>query len=115
MITLNSTLANDLIVTDSCEPSPCGSNADCLNGICTCKSGFFGDPYFECRPECVANEECAFDKACIHNKCVDPCIGTCGFNAQCLISNHVPNCICPAGTSGNAFISCNQYEGKHWS
>lgn len=108
----NNILENDPIVTDLCYSSPCGSNADCFDGICKCRPEFSGDPYIGCRPECVGNEECPFNKACIHNKCIDPCIGTCGFNAQCLTSNHIPNCICPAGTSGNAFISCNQFEGN---
>ena len=104
-------LEQDSVTSDLCNPSPCGSNANCQNGICTCREDFIGDPYTNCRPECVGNEECEFDKACVHNKCIDPCIGICGLNAECSIFNHLPACSCPSGTSGNAFISCNPYKG----
>jgi hypothetical protein len=104
----------DEIVTDLCNPSPCGTNANCRDGICTCQIDFTGDPYIECRPECVGNEECPFNKACVHNKCINPCVRICGTNAQCLIVNHIPICTCPPGTSGNAFISCNKYTGIYF-
>lgn len=89
-----------------CIPSPCGSNAKCSNGTCTCFPEYYGDPYSGCRPECVINSECARNKACIRNKCIDPCPGTCAQNAQCNVVNHIPMCSCPENLSGNAFIQC---------
>jgi len=91
---------------DPCNPSPCGPNAQCRDGICTCLPEYQGDPYVGCRPECIMSSECPRSKACIRNKCGDPCPGTCGSNAVCEVINHVPICSCPPGTLGNAFVDC---------
>lgn len=97
---------------DPCNPTPCGPNAVCNNGVCTCLAEYQGDPYRECRPECVQNYDCPKDKACLINKCIDPCPGTCGQNAECTVINHIPMCSCIRNYIGNAFISCNQAPGK---
>lgn len=93
-----------------CEPSPCGSNAECLerNGVgsCRCIEDYQGNPYEGCRPECVLSSDCPADKACIRNRCKDPCPGVCGLNAECLAVNHVPTCICRNGFTGDPFTSC---------
>lgn len=89
-----------------CDPSPCGGNAICDNAICTCVSGYFGDPYIGCRPECTMNTECSPSKACLNNKCVDPCANICGPQATCVVSNHIPSCACPQGYIGDPFVSC---------
>lgn len=99
------------VVTDLCNPSPCGPNADCNEGICTCRAEYSGDPYFECRPECTISSECPRDKACVRNHCVDPCINTCGINANCEVVNHMAVCTCPIRTTGNAFIQCSPVKG----
>lgn len=91
---------------DPCIPSPCGTNAQCSDGICTCIGEYQGDPYTGCRPECILNSECSRNKACINQKCQDPCPGTCASNAICEVHNHVPMCHCPAGMQGNAFVLC---------
>lgn len=95
------------IKTDPCNPSPCGTNARCDNGICTCLPEYQGDPYQSCRPECVLNSDCTRTKACIRNKCKDPCPGTCGQNAECTVVNYIPICTCISGYAGNAFILCS--------
>lgn len=92
---------------DPCNPSPCGANAQCDNGICTCLPEYQGDPYRGCRPECVLNNDCPRDKACIRSKCKDPCPGTCGQNAECSVINHIPTCTCIQGYIGNAFVLCS--------
>lgn len=97
--------------TDPCSRSPCGPNTQCNSGICICLPEYFGDPYVGCRPECVLSTDCSTDKACIRNKCVDPCPGTCGQNSLCNVINHTPMCSCPPGTAGNAFISCDVMRG----
>lgn len=94
-----------------CSPSPCGPNALCNNGICTCIVDYQGDPYIGCKPECILSSECPRDKACIRLKCVDPCPGTCGQNAECAVINHIPTCTCISGYSGNAFILCTKIPG----
>ena len=99
-------------VIDPCNPSPCGTNAFCTDrnraAACQCNPETFGDPYVACRPECVVNSDCPSNKACQRNKCVDPCPGTCGINAQCDVRNHVPSCTCIPGYIGDPFTACRQ-------
>lgn len=105
-------LAADPIPTDPCNPSPCGPNAQCSgDGVCTCLPEYQGDPYVGCRPECVVSADCARDKACMRNKCGDPCPGTCGQSAICDVINHIPMCNCPPGYTGNAFVECRPIPG----
>lgn len=100
---------------DPCQPSPCGPNSLCRvinnHGVCSCKSGYIGSPP-NCRPECMVSTDCAQDKACINQKCQDPCPGTCGLNARCQIINHNPICSCIAGFTGDPFIRCIKQESK---
>lgn len=97
----------DPVVLDKCNPSPCGANALCRDGECTCPPEFQkGDPYTGCRPECVQNPDCPRDRACMQRKCQDPCPGACAQNAICTVINHVPMCSCPTGLTGNAFSQC---------
>lgn len=91
---------------DACNPSPCGQNAICRDGICSCIALYQGDPYTGCRPECTMNTDCSPTKACINLRCVDPCPGTCGQGALCDIVNHIPMCSCPVGQEGDPFTSC---------
>jgi len=95
-----------------CQPSPCGPNAECRErngaGSCTCLPEYFGDPYSGCRPECVVNSDCSRDRSCVNQKCVDPCPGVCGLNAQCRVSNHLPSCTCLAGYTGNPSSACRE-------
>ena len=97
---------------EPCHPSPCGSNAICSQrnqaAACQCIPEYFGDPYVACRPECVVNSDCPSDKACQRNKCIDPCPGTCGINAECRVLNHVPSCTCIVGYIGDPFNACRQ-------
>jgi hypothetical protein len=94
-----------------CNPSPCGSNTVCKerNGVgsCTCIPEYFGDPYVGCKPECVTNSDCPREKACIRNKCIDPCPGVCGQNAFCRTLNHNPSCSCHDGFTGDPSSSCS--------
>lgn len=94
---------------DPCRPSPCGPNSQCreLNGqaVCSCVENFIGLAP-NCRPECVLSTECASDKACISQRCQDPCPGTCGINAECSVRNHSPLCLCRRGYTGDAFTRC---------
>jgi hypothetical protein len=100
------------VITDPCNPSPCGPNANCRDGTCTCIPEYHGDPYQGCRPECVVSQDCPRDKACIRQKCKDPCPGTCGQNARCEVINHVPMCSCNQGFVGNPFVNCNPVQGR---
>lgn len=102
-----------------CNPSPCGENAICRerNGVgsCSCMPEFpRGDPYSGCRPICITNNDCDTNKACVRNKCVDPCINLCGINAQCKVVNHSPQCSCIEGFAGNALRECFQTRKFHY-
>ncbi|KAJ6647058.1 hypothetical protein Bhyg_02276, partial [Pseudolycoriella hygida] len=100
--------------SNPCNPSPCGANAVCKErngaGSCSCIPDYFGDPYSGCRPECIQDSECDRTRACVNNKCVDPCIGVCGINAECRVQNHSPNCVCIPGFTGNPIGVCTQIE-----
>ena len=93
-----------------CEPNPCGLNAQCKeqNGAinCVCPSDYIGDPYSSCRPECLINTDCPRDKSCSKNRCIDPCPGTCGANADCRATNHIAMCTCKESFSGDPYSSC---------
>lgn len=98
--------------TDPCNSSPCGPNALCRNGICSCLSKYQGDPYTGCRPECIINAECPNHKACILSECQDPCMNICGQNAVCNVVNHIPICSCPEKTTGDSFVECHAVRGQ---
>ena len=101
-----------VIADDPCDPNPCGpySNPPKVIGDrchCTCLPEMIGSPP-NCRPECVMNSDCPNDKACVNNKCKDPCPGVCGIHASCHVTNHIPQCTCDPGYSGNAFVACTR-------
>lgn len=95
-----------------CVPSPCGANAVCKErngaGSCSCLPEYYGDPYNYCKPECIANTDCDRSRACFNQKCVDPCPGVCGNNAECHVVNHSPSCTCFPGYTGNPLSGCRE-------
>lgn len=101
---------------DPCIPSPCGPNSQCRNindqPSCSCLQNYIGSPP-NCRPECVVNTDCPSQMACITEKCRDPCPGSCGFNAECRVQNHIPTCTCVAGFVGDPFTQCSPKIGTH--
>ncbi len=101
------------VETSPCNPSPCGINAHCEEkgshqAICSCIQDYVGDPYVQCRPECVEDSNCPYHLACMAGKCKDPCPGSCGRRAECQVINHVPSCYCPERYTGDPFSSCRQ-------
>lgn len=98
-----------------CQPSPCGPNSQCREtneqAVCSCLPEYVGSPP-GCRPECVVSSECPSDKACLNQKCKDPCPGVCGTNAECRVNNHSPICSCRNGFTGNPFTRCNPIPRK---
>ncbi len=53
------------------------------------------------------NSDCPKSRACINNKCKDPCPGVCGQSAECHVANHSPYCSCFPGYTGNPSIACH--------
>lgn len=92
-----------------CIPSPCGPFSTCQDRegypSCTCMPNYIGSPPY-CRAECSIDSDCTGDKACIREKCRDPCPGSCGFNALCTVINHTPACTCPDAYTGDPFSNC---------
>lgn len=101
-----------------CNPSPCGPNSQCkpvgTSPSCSCLAEFVGVPP-NCRPECVSNSDCAYNLACMNQKCKDPCPGTCGLNADCRVISHAPNCICLPGFIGDPFRLCSPEPRKFFT
>lgn len=99
--------------TDPCNPSPCGPNSQCRKinnqAVCTCISGYLGSPP-NCRSECTISSDCALNRACSNQKCIDPCPGTCGIRAQCNVINHNPICSCLFELTGDPFIACSPIQ-----
>jgi len=63
------------------------------------------------QPECTKDPECRLDKACIQQRCENPCTGlTCGINAECKVRNHRALCICKRGFEGNPQTICEERE-----
>ena len=59
---------------------------------------------------CHSQTECTSDFSCINNLCHDVCkLGICGEDANCLIDNHRPVCVCPPGTTGNPLYDCKSF------
>lgn len=67
-----------------------------------CRDGFCS------YPECVINDDCPGNLACINRKCSDPCINACGINAICTGVRHSAVCSCPVGYTGYPFVRCEQ-------
>ena len=59
--------------------------------------------------ECVVDDDCPSDRACITGKCLNPCVfggDQCGTNALCRVTLHRPQCYCPTGMQGNPTVIC---------
>jgi hypothetical protein len=108
-------IATPSLTINPCNPSPCGPFSTCKEvnnvAICNCNAGYLGAPP-NCAPECTINEDCRNDQACVREKCVDPCIGSCGPNTNCRAMNHLAICTCLSGYRGNSFEGCYLFRGK---
>lgn len=103
------------IQADLCVPSPCGPNSKCQvvgeTPVCSCLQNYIGRAP-NCRPECTTNSECSRALACVNERCVDPCPGTCGSNAICSVNNHQPTCRCVDQYTGDPFSVCSPIPSK---
>lgn len=96
-------------------PSPCGPNSQCRvignTPACSCLPNYIGRAP-NCRPECVISEECPSNLACQNERCVDPCPGSCGANADCTVIVHRSVCSCAIGYTGDPFAGCSLIPSK---
>lgn len=79
--------------------------------ICSCLIGYMGAPP-SCRPECLVDSDCTSLMACSNQKCINPCQGSCGLNAECRVHNHIPICYCRSGFTGDPFSQCTLIQSK---
>ncbi len=112
-------IAPDVAEEDPCDPNPCGPNSSppVPNGRqcqCLCLPSMLGSPP-NCRPECEVNADCPSDRACISRRCVDPCPGLCGINAECRVREHVPICVCRRNYDGDPFSQCQLISSELFS
>lgn len=97
--------------TDPCQHPTfvCDGNKKCEarnhRPVCVCKSGFIVNEYGEliCAPdkrECLRNDECASNLACVSGHCINPCTENerrgmpCPQNKTCQVLDHTAQCIC---------------------
>lgn len=97
-----------------CDPSPCGPYSRCLVSssgfpVCSCLPGYKGVAPM-CQPECVSNSDCQQSDTCVNQKCVNPCLGSCGIGADCIVVNHNPICSCGRGKTGDPFVACGETD-----
>lgn len=64
-------------------------------------------PFSAARPECLTDNDCEVNLACIQQRCLDPCSSiTCGTNAICSVNSHRALCTCRKGFEGDPYTSC---------
>ncbi|XP_072156849.1 uncharacterized protein [Bemisia tabaci] len=51
--------------------------------------------------------DCIAAKACINGSCKNPCsFKRCGTNAECMVIQHEPSCVCKTNFAGNPLLEC---------
>lgn len=85
---------------DPC-PGSCASNAECHvvshTPMCTCMSGYTGNPFTECTIKTVS----------LPTEFPDPCNpNPCGSNALCRVQNNAGSCQCQPEFFGNPYEGC---------
>lgn len=82
-----------------------------INGVC-----LISDP-IPPKPECTTDSDCSNDRACINERCKDPCqaatTSLCAYNAECRVIMHRPVCVCREGLTGNGLSQC--FDSKCFS
>lgn len=105
-------------ILNPCSMTQCGPYSQCreVNGlaVCSCLPEFTGVPP-TCKPECTTNTECGLNRACINQKCVDPCINRCGEQTNCKVLNHSPICTCKPRLTGDPFSRCYVLERNEFN
>lgn len=109
MLEINLEIVYDNV--DPCLPSPCGPHSQCraigTQAACSCLPNHIGQPP-NCRPECTRAQDCSSNKACINERCTDPCLESpCGINSYCTVVSHNAVCTCLEGYEGNPSVQCN--------
>lgn len=69
-----------------------------------------------CRAECHTSGDCPSQRqTCVNNKCIDPCKGVCGINANCRVRDGTTAvCSCPKDMTGDPFVRCRPFEKRRF-
>ncbi|KAH8850485.1 Stabilin-1, partial [Schistosoma japonicum] len=116
------------ILLDRCFQVRCHPNAQCHNNECHCVDGYFGDGYYDCKPEVYdpcSKVKCHPYAKCKNGKCecplgydgdgyqvckpinYDPCTHVqCHYDATC----HNGVCTCKTGYIGDGYRECRPRE-----
>lgn len=113
---------------DPCSSVRCGNNTKCVKqngvGFCHCLPNHVGNPYVACTisatktvQKCFRHTDCSPKQTCIQNKCINPCPQFCPENADCNMNDHILECSCKAGYTGDNYHHCTKIEdtGKAYS
>ncbi|XP_050544037.1 fibropellin-1 [Daktulosphaira vitifoliae] len=109
-------MCQNYLCTAACAIGTCASTAICdvqnHRPVCSCPKGYFGNPLVSCRAECLTHSDCPSDRpSCLGEKCVNPCTGVCGINANCEVRDHIKAvCSCPKTMTGDPFVRCRPFE-----
>ena len=121
-----------MVCVDPCRGA-CGIGATCTvenhQPFCLCPDNPYANPLIDCtvRPPtqppptqpaveegCVVNSQCERDEVCRDRRCVDPCPGLCGVEADCLVDNHRARCQCREGYQGDPYSICKRELRLNW-
>lgn len=100
-----------------CSPDgqSCGNEAKCYGinhrAVCECPPGLMGNPNVACvLVGCRADSECPTNRACINNKCENPCVisNPCDSPMECKVYNYKAECSCPIGFNGDMAVGCSR-------
>lgn len=93
--------------------SLCAPTAECKaerhRAVCRCPAGYRGDPFVSCKKkECTRDQDCPSDRACIQEKCENPCTikQQCGTHARCFVEQHTVQCACDPPWTGDPKRQC---------
>lgn len=100
----------------ACASDTCGPQTECYginhNPVCECLPGYSGNPKLGCNViGCKSDSECPSEKACINQKCENPCEQQpCITKEICRAYNHKAECSCPPGTISGLYGACMQLD-----
>ncbi len=58
--------------------------------------------------QCNRDVDCPSTESCRSGSCTSPCTNSCGQNTSCRVVNHLANCQCLSGHSGDPYVGCSK-------
>lgn len=57
--------------------------------------------------QCNRDVDCPSNESCRSGSCTSPCTNSCGQNTSCRVVNHLANCQCLSGYTGDPYVGCS--------